>query len=385
MSEPKNIWMLTKWYPNREDPQFGVFIQKHVRVIGRHNRISVLYIHSTTKISSTFEIEEKENSGIHEVIVYFRRQSTTLGKIINLFRFLIALNKGILRLKVKNPRPEIIHSYILLRTGIVAWFLSRRRKIPFVISEQWSGYLTGNFLKSSLIRQYLSRKLVKKASAVSSVSKFLFNRMQDCGLKNSNFHIIPNIIEIPPDRKNSESPFVRVLVVADLVDEIKNISGLIRMISELPEDLHFQLKIIGHGKDEATLKKLASSFNLLNTKIFFEGLKTNEGVYQYLLDSDFLVMNSLYETFSLICAEAMSCGKPVLATRCGGPNEFITAETGILTEPGNKSELKKNFLFMLANHRSFNPVIIREYVQNLFSQSKVSQDFQRFYESIVKK
>ena len=209
--------------------------------------------------------------------------------------------------------------------------------------------------------------------------------MQDCGLKNSNFHIIPNIIEIPPDRKNSESPFVRVLVVADLVDEIKNISGLIRMISELPEDLHFQLKIIGHGKDEATLKKLASSFNLLNTKIFFEGLKTNEEVYQYLLDSDFLVMNSLYETFSLICAEAMSCGKPVLATRCGGPNEFITAETGILTEPGNKSELKKNFLFMLANHRSFNPVIIREYVQNLFSQSKVSQDFQRFYESIVTK
>ena len=154
------------------------------------------------------------------------------------------------------------------------------------------------------------------------------------------------------------------------------------MVAELPESIPFQIKIIGQGKDSATLKKLALEFNLLNTKIFFEGLKSNDEVYQYLQDCDFLVMNSLYETFSLICAEAMSCGKPVLATLCGGPNEFITPDTGILIEPGNKAQLKENFLFMLANHRKFNPMSIRAYVKNLFSQEKVGNDFQQFYESI---
>ena len=155
------------------------------------------------------------------------------------------------------------------------------------------------------------------------------------------------------------------------------------MIHKLEDDLKFTLRIVGSGPDENKLKKLAESFHLLDRKIFFEGLKDNAEVYDYLHRCDFLIMNSRFETFSLICAEAMSCGKPVLATRCGGPNEFVNATTGVLIEPDNDEELKMEFLKMLAHFRNFDSGQIKNYSIELFSMDKVGAAFQKVYTSII--
>lgn len=95
------------------------------------------------------------------------------------------------------------------------------------------------------------------------------------------------------------------------------------------------------------LMEIARGLGVLNTFVIFEGLKSNQEVYSYLLRCDFLVMNSRFETFSLICCEAMSCGKPVLATRCGGPQEFVDDKTGILIDVDDDVALEKNFRFYL--------------------------------------
>ena len=79
MEKSFNIWMITKWYPNTEDPQFGIFIQKHARAISRYNKISVLYIHSSNNLSDTFMIVENETDNLNEVIIYFRKIKTRPG------------------------------------------------------------------------------------------------------------------------------------------------------------------------------------------------------------------------------------------------------------------------------------------------------------------
>ena len=95
-------------------------------------------------------------------------------------------------------------------------------------------------------------------------------------------------------------------------------------------------------------------------------------------------MNSRFETFSLICAEAMSCGKPVLATRCGGPEEFVTDKTGILFKPDDNEELKEKFLFMLDHYREYNALQISDYANQLFSSESTGEKFDNLYQSVVK-
>lgn len=376
--------MIAKWYPNREDPQFGVFIRKHAQAISKYDDVTVLYVHSATMATLKFEIVKNESESLKEIIIYYRKNNSIFGKIINTFNYFLAVRKGLNKVTEKQINPDIIHAYILTRTGIIAWYLSLKWKIPFIVSEQWSGYVTGKFLKSSWINKAVTRFIVDKAYALTSVSSFLLNRMEDCGLDNSSKQVIPNVIEnYPAGELIEKSKHVNVLIVADLVDDIKNISGVIKMIGSLDDEIPFNLKIIGRGPDEMKLKKQAKELNLLGNKIFFEGLKPNNEVYDFLRNCDFLVMNSRYETFSLICAEAMSCGKPVLATRCGGPDEFITPDTGILIETDNDVELRKNFLYMLAHYRDFDAVKIKEYSYRLFSKEKIGHAFHQLFQSII--
>jgi glycosyltransferase involved in cell wall biosynthesis len=57
-----------------------------------------------------------------------------------------------------------------------------------------------------------------------------------------------------------------------------------------------------------------------------------------------------FESFSYTAVEAMACGTPVIATRCGGPGEIITdGIDGLLVSPGQPAELARAMRSLLAD------------------------------------
>jgi glycosyltransferase involved in cell wall biosynthesis len=379
-----NVWLFPKWYPNRIDPQLGVFIQKHARAISLHNKVTVLYVQSLDVLDSKYETEQFAKEYLREIFVYYKKYKGPFSKVINFSRYIMAIRMAISIAELNHSKPDILQAYILLRPAIVTWYLARRKNIPYVVSEQWSGYLTGKFESKNFITKIISRRIAKDAGALTSVSKFLKDGMESNGLSNKNIFVIPNCIEINKQSAKISSGKTYVLLVADLVDDIKNISAVIRTVAKIDSTIPFELHIIGHGRDEQMLKKLTNDLNVTD-RVFFEGLKTNEEVYEYLNRCDFLVMNSRYETFSLICAESMSVGKPVLATRCGGPNEFITPDTGILIEPDDDEELFKAFKKMLNDFNTFDSEKIIAHSKQLFSIEVAAQGFQQALQRALSK
>jgi glycosyltransferase involved in cell wall biosynthesis len=179
------------------------------------------------------------------------------------------------------------------------------------------------------------------------------------------------------------SPLIRILVVADLVDEIKNISGVIAAFQSLPLKEQVILQIVGDGPDRSRLETQAAAAGLLDKKIFFHGKKDNTEVYAFLSACSFLVMNSRLETFSLICAEALSCGKPVVATRCGGPEDYLTGEQGILIEPGHAGQLADALKQMIVQYQSYDKEKLKEFAINHFSPATVGKMYFDLYQRIL--
>jgi glycosyltransferase involved in cell wall biosynthesis len=378
------VLFITKWYMNRHDPQLGVFIQKHAAAAALHCDVSLLCVLGDAQMKERLQFEEKEENGVKSLIGYYRTFSPAIpfiGRPLNFFRYVRATRAGLELLEKKYGRHDITHAYIMLRPALIAWWLKLTKRIPFVISEQWSGYATGKYQRKNPFVKFLFRLAMRRAAGATAVSEFLKDKMVRAGLKKE-FVITPNVVEQAAKKSApiASDGKIIILTVADLIDEIKNISATISAVAAIAAtNRAIEFHIVGHGKDEMLLKELARELNVLGTVVFFHGVKSNADVYQFLHSCDFLVMNSMFETFSLICIEAMSCGKPVIATRCGGPEEFMTESNGMLIEPCSHEALLTALKKMIAGYRQYDSNALKQFAFTHFSAEQTGKKFLELY------
>ena len=82
--------------------------------------------------------------------------------------------------------------------------------------------------------------------------------------------------------------------------------------------------------------------------------------------SDVGVISSNIETFSVAGIEFMSQGLPVISTDCGGPNDFINDNNGIIVDKDDIKEMSNAMLEM--TNREFDSNKIKSVVKGNFSE-----------------
>lgn len=111
------------------------------------------------------------------------------------------------------------------------------------------------------------------------------------------------------------------LISVGRLSEEKGYDRLLRVFKRLnDEGLDLQLSIIGSGEKYNELNDYIEKNNL-KYKVFLLGYRENP--YKYVKNSDLFVCSSISEGFSLVIAEAMVVGVPVISVNCPGPNEVL--------------------------------------------------------------
>jgi glycosyltransferase involved in cell wall biosynthesis len=109
-----------------------------------------------------------------------------------------------------------------------------------------------------------------------------------------------------------------------------------RILVKRSERFYFVIAGECSGSLGAELLELRDRLGLAS-RVTFLGLRSD--VDALLRNLDVFVLSSLSEGFSIACVEAMACGLPVVATRCGGPQEILDERTGVLVKPNDPDEL----------------------------------------------
>ena len=186
---------LSAWYPHRYDAMWGLFVRKHAEAASRFCDVCVLYLMADEHVSR-FDIVEQSTNSVQEIYVYYPfAKVPVLRQLTKAVGYVKAFWRGFAVVRQKFGLPDVVQANVLTRSGVLANRLKHKYGIPYIIVEHWTRYLPQNLNYKGFLRKKLTEKCVAEASAVLPVSNMLRSAMQNCGLHNSNFGLIDNVVD----------------------------------------------------------------------------------------------------------------------------------------------------------------------------------------------
>jgi glycosyltransferase involved in cell wall biosynthesis len=277
---------------------------------------------------------------------------------------LFFINPSILK-QIENDKPDIIHT-IGLRSfqSIIAWRVSKKLKIPFVISDQ-GGLTTHPFLNESgiilkilyKIQNFFIKRMINDAAAISVANEYEKNIFLDLNNK-SEIKIIRNGINLKnlvsqTDFRSKYNINNKFMLFVGRFSKSKGIETLIQAFNIIKTENNFpNIHLIIMGVDfgyEKIMDKLIQSLNL-SEKIMVIKNPPREDVISAYGESEFLILPSQWELSPLVPLESFAFKKPVISTKSHGiPFTVQDNQNGILVEPNNPKQLAKAITKLLGD------------------------------------
>lgn len=193
-----------------------------------------------------------------------------------------------------------------------------------------------------------------------------------------------NGIRLAPFQPPSSKP--NILFVGRLVEE-KGAIHLVRAMKEILKEIpDAMLTVVGDGESREALEACIKK-NALQKHVTLTGKRGNKEIMKYYAESQVVVVPSIYpDNLPTVCIEAMSVGRPIIASRIGGLPELVDdGETGYLVEPGNEAELAEKIISVLSNkkHREAMNIKARKKAEQMFSLDTHAEQMEELFINLV--
>jgi len=285
------ILLVSQMYPGPDDPDLGVFVRA---------------------------LEEQLAQRGHEIErAVLDRRSGGKARYIRLGRDALST--------ARRFRPDVVYAHFLVPTGLLAALASRA---PLVVTAH--GRDVRNVGAFPGVRA-ATRWVVGRAAAVVAVSEYLRHELEtkvpeargkvevvNCGVDLDRFSVEPA----------PEGP-TAYLCVGSLIER-KNVVRLAEAFERVGSGT---LTFVGDGPLRGELEGRAG--------VRVEGRVPHDEIPARLARAHVLCQPSLIEPFGLALLEAMAAGRSVVATRIGGPPEFVPAEAGALVDPTDVADIAR--------------------------------------------
>ena len=283
---------------------------------------------------------------------------------------------------------NIIHAHFSYPDGVVAMWLSRRYRVPYLITEHalWTNWMGNN----SFIRG-LAVKAVNCSAYTIAATPALKDSISHFTKQSDNIKIIPNGVdaeEFSLSDNIRKAGTCRLLFVG-FINHNKGVDILLHALSNLVRwnpDIH--LTLIGDSLYAASDIEKNHVYHLagklgLESHLTFAGLKQPREVAQYMSESDVLILPSRRETFGSVIIEALACGIPVVATRCGGPEYILNEEVGLLVPKEDPEALANGIRHVLEHREKYKPETLHSYATKLYSWDIIARENYTLYEQAL--
>lgn len=394
-----NIFFIPSWYPSEDAPLAGIFSKEQAFTFSQHYSNVQLGISLWGQKSESNLLWAKDPiRNIGKILLYQKQQPydkqlsrnyrefytpalTWTDKILkgNLPAIVSANEQNLQRFTATVGPVSLIHAHVAFPAGYAAMELAKKYSLPYLITEQMSPFPFSCYTKKGQIMQKVLLPM-QKANKVIAISP---HAADDIKSKTGVSPIcIPNPVDetlfSPAAPLPASTPFT-FFTLGRMVPQ-KGIPDLLEAIS-LIKNPDIKFRIGGDGECLQQYQQLAEELSIANRVKWLGSLNRTEAAKEF-RQSHAFVLSSIHESMGVVYAEALACGKPIIATRSGGADYIVTKNNGLLTDVGNPQQLAEAMDTMRNTYSSYDPQAIREDFLTRFSSAAISKQLNRLYKDV---
>jgi teichuronic acid biosynthesis glycosyltransferase TuaC len=343
-----HVLTLTPFFPSDQNEVAGCFVAEPMAEFAQFNVDS-----SVIAVSAIHHLRRRSIASAAAEWVRYPQIPGTLGlssagKL--LYTRLLKRVRGLHRTK----RIDVIHAHAALPCGHAAMLLSRRLKIPFVVTVHGLDVFNDCYLGGTPAewRRRVSVEVYRAARTVICVSGKVQEILKTGTTGETRSSIVYNGVNpnlFSPSPGGAVESGQEILSVGTLLDS-KGHEVVLRVLAKLRQSFpQLRCRIIGEGPDRGHLEGLVREL-AIEQHVQFVARESRAEVAESMRRSSIFALASRNEGLGCVYLEAMSCGKPVIGCRGQGIDEVIEhGRNGWLIPAGGLAELEMGLSALLGS------------------------------------
>lgn len=280
----------------------------------------------------------------------------------------------------RHGAPDLLHAHCALWAGYAASLVKAARGIPYVVTEHSSAILHTH----SSPTEDAIRTAYAAADRIIAVSRFLGDAVGRRAVRRA-IDVIPNIVDTdffrPSNQfQGSADGGLNLLAIGNINRNKSHdilIKAFVRVLASRP---NARLSIAGDGELRDELHVMTERLGVAHA-VKLLGQIDRTQLRNELENADMLVHTSKHETFGVVLIEAASMGLPVVSTACGGPDDVVHPETGILVPVDDVEGIADGILRLAKNPPS--RAAVRDHAASRYGRQPITSQLISLYSNVV--
>ena len=383
---PIKVLILSRNYPNAVMPTAGLWVEGLVRALDPMCEVRVVspvpYCPPLPGFVEQTRLRDiPPRHKLNGIEVRHPRFATGPGYSLHSYEadtYSWGVRREVDRLRREFPF-DLIHAHFSYPDGVAAARMARRYGVPLLITEHapWLPWM----------EQYprVRRQAVwasGKCAFHMGVSQYVSATIAHFTGAAENLRVVPpgvdgSMFGPEPDGGN---PDPNLIVYVGRIHAVKGVDVLLQaMLQVVARRPEARLILVGGGSffrgyrlREERLRAMAVELGL-GRHAEFIGERPPDEVARLMRQSAVVVLPSRAESFGAVLVEALACGTPVIATRCGGPEDIVTERVGLLIDKENPDVLAAAIERVLDRRSDYDPVELRAHALDNFSWDRIAR------------
>ncbi|MDT5269280.1 MAG: glycogen synthase [Acidobacteriota bacterium] len=383
-----NILLIPSVFPTRRELWPGLYVYEYARSLAHSHDVTVVYPQQlgSPRVGDTpFYDDDRLGPRIRRINYTYKHVAKSW-----VLSYLAAFRRVLRRVR-REWEIDVIYAHVVMPAGLSALMLKRLLGIPVVLTEHWGPVKNWVDEAPSSQKKVLSWGLRHAYADVdyrTAVSDSLAAEIrEEFGVSVDGKLDYPIDCDMfrpaAPDEEGRATPSRVLCVTRGHYDPRKGVANLLaawQAVAQKSNGAAPQLDIV--GPDVELLAPHVAELHIGASVNLLPWVPPAE-LAPLIRRSSLVVIPSSYETFGRSGAEALASGVPVVATRCGGPEEYVHEGTGLLVPKEDPAALAEGILAGLERERFLPAEELARQTRERFGHEVICRRFTEVAENLL--